>query len=75
MFSRCKSVQLMATGKSDDQLIQPDNKLINGTKSGKFRVGHDCVVILHDANTNDDIHDCVGTLHDANTNDDMTVFH
>ena len=33
MFSRCKSVQNMATGKSDDQIIQPDNKLIIGTKS------------------------------------------
>ena len=34
MFSRCKSVQNMATGKNDDQFIQPDNKLIIGTKSG-----------------------------------------
>ena len=33
MFSRCKSVQKMVTGKSDDQIIQPDNKLIVGTKS------------------------------------------
>ena len=64
----------MATGKSDDQLIQPDNKLKIGTRSGKFRIGHDCVVTLHDADTNDDIHDCVVTLHDANTNDDMTIF-
>ena len=43
MFSRCKSVQNMATGKSDDQLIQPDNKLKIGTRSGKFRIGHDYV--------------------------------
>ena len=55
MFSRCKSVQNMATGKSDDQTIQPDNKLIIGTNSVKFRIGHDCVVTLHDAYTNDDI--------------------
>ena len=27
MFSRCKSVQKMATGKSDDQIIQPDNNV------------------------------------------------
>ena len=60
----------MATGKSDDELIQLDNKMKIGTRSGKFRTGHDCVVTLHDANTNDDIHDCV-TLHDADTNDDI----
>ena len=45
----------MATRKSDDQIIQPDNKLKIGTRSGKFRIGHDCVVTLHDANTNDDM--------------------
>ena len=64
----------MAAGKSDDQLIQPDNKLKIGTRSGKFRIGHDCVVTLHDADTNDDIHDCEVTLHDAYTNDDLTIF-
>ena len=63
----------MATGKSDDQIIQPYNKLTIGTKSGKFRIGHDCVVILHDAYTNDDIRVCAVTLHDADTNDDMTI--
>ena len=52
---RGASVQNMATGKSDDQIIQPDNKLIFGTKSGKFRIGYDCVVTLHDAYTNDDM--------------------
>ena len=36
----------MATGKSDDQLIQSDNKLKIGTRSGQFRIGHDCVVSL-----------------------------
>ena len=53
MFSRCESAQNMATGESDDQIIQPDNKLIIGTNSGKFRIGHGCVVTLHDAYTND----------------------
>ena len=52
---RGASVQNMATGKSDDQIKHPDNKLIIGTKSGKFRIGHDCVVTLHDADTNDDM--------------------
>ena len=74
-FRGAKVCTNMATGKSDDQLIQPDNKLKIGTRSGTFRIGHDCVVTLHDADTNDDIHDCVVTLHDANTNDDMTIFH
>ena len=55
MFSWCKSVQNMATGKSDDQLIQPDNKLKIGTRSGKLRIGHDCVVTMHDAYTNDNM--------------------
>ena len=31
VFSRCKSVHKMATGKSDDQIIQPDTKLDLGT--------------------------------------------
>ena len=44
-----------------------------GTKSGKLRNGHDCVVTLHDADANDNIHDCVVTLHDAYTNDNMTT--
>ena len=37
VFSRCKSVHKMATWKSDDELIQHDNKLRIGTRSGKFR--------------------------------------
>ena len=59
----------MATGKRDDQLIQYDNKLELGTsyklkywdqdeigtKNGKLRIGHECVVTMHDANTNDDM--------------------
>ena len=52
---RGASVQNMATGKSDNQLIQPHNKLKIGTRSGKLRIGHDYVVTLHDANTNDDM--------------------
>ena len=34
VFSRCKSVHKMATGKSDDELIQSDNKVRNWTRSG-----------------------------------------
>ena len=37
VFSRCKSVHKMATEKSDDELIQHDNKMRIGTRSGKFR--------------------------------------
>ena len=48
-----------------------------GTKSGKLRIGHECVVTVHDADTNDNmftiVHDCVVTLHDAYTNDNMTT--
>ena len=49
-----------------------------GPKNGKLRIGHECVVTMHDADTNDNmftiIPACVVTLHDANTNDDMTTF-
>ena len=38
VFSRCKCVHKMATGKSDDQSIQPDNKLELGT-SYKLKLG------------------------------------
>ena len=38
MFSRCKSVHKMATGKGDDQLIQYDNQLELGT-SYKSKLG------------------------------------
>ena len=63
MFSRCKSGHKMATGKDDDQLIQYDNKLELetscklklGPKCGKLRIGHECVVTLHDAYTNDNM--------------------
>ena len=37
VFSWCKSVHKMATGKSDDGLIQRDNKMRIWTRSGKFR--------------------------------------
>ena len=66
---------------------QPDNKLELGNlgprrnwdpKSGKLRIGHECEVTMHDADTNDNmfiiVHDYVVTLHDANTNDDKTTF-
>ena len=74
----------MATGKGDDQLIQYDNLLELGTslqvkigtkmKLGpKVDIGNECVVTMHDADTNDNmftiVHDCVVTLHDAYTND------
>ena len=36
VFSRCKSVHKMATGKSDDELIQSDNKMRIGTRSGQI---------------------------------------
>ena len=37
VFSWCKSVHKMATGKSDDELIQLDDKMRIWTRSGKFR--------------------------------------
>ena len=40
-------------------------------------IGHECVVTMDDADTNDNmftiVHDCVVTLHDAYTNDNMTT--
>ena len=36
VFSRCKSVHKLATSESDDELIQHDNKMRSGTRSGKF---------------------------------------
>ena len=39
VFSRCKSVHKMATGKSDDELIQSDNRMRIGTRSGK------CIIV------------------------------
>ena len=35
-FRGAKRVHKMATGKSDDELIQSDNKMRIGTRSGKF---------------------------------------
>ena len=50
-----------------------------GPKVEKLRIGHECVVTMHDADTNDNmftiVHDCVVTLHDAYTSDNMTHFH
>ena len=63
----------MATGKSDDELLQHDNKLKIGRrsgkiqKSGKSKIGYG-MVTKHDADVNDNIHDCVA-LHDAFTTD------
>ena len=67
VFSRCKSVQEF--GYREKVTITEDSLTTSwnweqvsrwnwdqdeiGTKSGKFRIGHDCVVTLHDANTND----------------------
>ena len=75
MFPRCKSVHKMATGKSDDELQQHDNKMRNLDtkwkiqKSGKSRFFYD-VVTKHNANANDNIHACV-TLHDTDVNDNI----
>ena len=72
----------MATGKGDDQLIQYENMLELRTsyklKLGpNLDIGHECVVTMHDADTNDNmftiVHDCVVTLLDAYTNDNMTT--
>ena len=37
MFPRCKMCAKKATGKSDDELLQHDNKLRIWTRSEKFR--------------------------------------
>ena len=62
----------MATGKSDDELLQHDNKLRIGTRSGKFRKSRIIYgfVTKHNANANDNIHACV-TLHDTDVNDNI----
>ena len=64
----------LATGKSDDGLIQLDNKMRIWTRSGKFIKGKSRIVYglvtPHDADVNDNIHDCV-TLHDADVNDNI----
>ena len=39
----------------------------------KVDIVHECVVTMHDADTNDNNHDCVVTLHDAYTNDVLTT--
>ena len=57
----------MATGKSDDELIQHDNKMRIRTRSGQFRKVENPVT-KYDADANDNINDCVA-LHDANTTD------
>ena len=65
----------MATEKSDDELIQLDDKMrIWNTKwkikkSGKYRIIYG-LVTKQDADANDNIHACV-TLHDADVNDNI----
>ena len=54
------SVSLALTASAVEMLVQvmSDGRvgtLDIGTKSGKSRIGHECVVTLHDANTNDDM--------------------
>ena len=74
-FRGAKRVHKMATGKSDDELLQHDNKLRIWTRSGKFkksgksRMVYD-LVTKHNANANDNIHACV-TLHDTDVNDNI----
>ena len=46
----------MATGKSDDELLQHDNKLRFWTRSGKSRMVYD-MVTKYNANANDNIYD------------------
>ena len=65
----------MATGKSDDELIQHDNKMRIGTQSEKvscekYRIIYG-LVTKHDADANDN-NDSV-TLHDADANDSINV--
>ena len=72
----------MATGRSDDELIQLDNKMRIWTRSGKFRKVENPefvygLVTKHDANANDNIYGLV-TKHDADGNDniyDCVVMH
>ena len=65
----------MATGRSDDELIQLDNKdehldtKWKIQKSGKSRIVYG-LVTKHDANANDNIHGLV-TKHDADANDNI----
>ena len=67
----------MATGKSDDKLLQHDNKLrigheVENSESGKSRIIYECVT-KHNANSNDNIHACV-TLHNTDVNDNIYDF-
>ena len=65
----------MVTRKSDDELIQHDNKIRIWTRSekietsGKSRIVYG-LVTKHDADANDNINDCVA-LHDADVNDNI----
>ena len=59
----------MVTGKSDEELLQNDNKLRIWTRCGKSKMVYDFVT-KHNANANDNIHACV-TLHDTDVNDNL----
>ena len=61
----------MATGKSDDELIQHDNKMriwARSENAEKWKIYK--WVTKHNANANDDMCACV-ELHDTDTNDNM----
>ena len=65
----------MATGKSDDELIQHDNKMRIWTRSGKFRKVENPelrdygLVTKHDADASDNIYGLVD--HDLNGTDNI----
>ena len=70
-FLGAKRVHKMATGKSDDELLQLDNKMRIWTRSEnseKWKI-YD-LVTKHKVNANDNIYACV-TLHDTNVNDNI----
>ena len=65
----------MATGKSDDELIQLDNEMRIWTRSGKFRKVENPELSMAwwdkaDAKANDNIHGLV-TKHDADVKDNI----
>ena len=74
-FRGAKRVHKMATGKSDDELIQLDNKMRIWTRSGKIQKSGKSRIVYglvtkHDADADDNIYDCV-VLHDADANDNF----
>ena len=73
VFPRCKTCAEESTGKSYDELLQSDNKMRIGTRSGKPQIIYG-LVTKHNANANDDINACV-ELHDTDTNDNIHAWH